>query len=302
MDEKLILVVEDEYAVKAELRQTLEKEGFYVSSIAESDDQDNILDKIMSQKPHILIIGSGVKDEGDRIDLLEKIQNEEHMKDCETFIFAERIEIPLLKKLRSLNLKNYFTIEENMPTILADQIRRFFKGWDDTHALDLSMINGILGEGLTDGKPSYHTIPHSEAHTLLTETRSDLPSDKTEADTDYALGEKLIDSGEYEQALELMRKVSEDKRLREKALISTAICLRHLKKYKEAVETLQAGSKESTEIEGKTHFRYQLGITLEKVGKHKEALQFYDAVEKANPSYHDIGSRISEVKRRLQGK
>jgi tetratricopeptide (TPR) repeat protein len=294
VDEKLILIVEDEYAVELGLRKKLEKEGFYVSSVAGGEGDTDILENILSQKPHILVIGSGTKDEGEKIDLLEKIKNEDRLKDCEIFIFAERIEIPLLKKLRSLKLKNYFTVEENMSAQLAEQIRRFFKGWDDTHVFDLSMINGILGEELTDGKPSYHTD--------ISAPQTNLPSEKTEGNTDFALGEKMMDSGKYEQALELMRKASENKHLRERALISSGICLRKLKKYREAIETLQAGAKETVELVGKTHFRYQLGITLEEVGKNKEALQFYDAVEKADSSYHGIGSRIIELKKRLQGK
>lgn len=294
MDEKLILVVEDEYTTKSGLRETVEKEGFYVSSITEGEGDGDILKHILTHKPHILIIGSGTEDEGERIDLLEKIKSEPQLEDCEIFIFAKRIDIPLLKKLRSLKLKNYFTIEENMPSQLAEQIGRFFKGWDDTHVLDLSMINGILGKELTDGKPSYHTGPSM--------TEADTPFEKHDFNTDFALGEKLMDSGNYEQALELMDKVSANKELREKALVSKGICLRNLKKYREAVETLQAGSKETTALEGKIHFRYQLGITLEEVGKHKEALQFYVAVEKADSSFHNIGSHIANVKRRLQGK
>jgi len=109
-----------------------------------------------------------------------------------------------------------------------------------------------------------------------------------------------MDMGLYNEAIKEFDNAAASGQFKLSAGSMTGKCLRCLKKYPEAIAKFKETAKlirDKVEMMG---VKYEIGITLEEMGKLKEAFNFFGSIYKEDKSYRDVVKRLMEIKNRLK--
>ena len=119
---------------------------------------------------------------------------------------------------------------------------------------------------------------------------------ETDADTRYDLALAYKEMGLYDEAIEALEKVRIVPGREIPCLLVVGACHREDGNCNKAIEVLKAGlySDELTD-EQKIDVYYELGMTYEVLQDNKEALYYFEMIQKKDPSYRDVESKMSAI-------
>jgi len=112
----------------------------------------------------------------------------------------------------------------------------------------------------------------------------------------YERGFVLMELSMYHPAIDDFQTAAEDARYAGKAYVPMALCLRALGRYEVAVVVLRRAltSPQVSPLEQR-HILYQLGQTLESLGRWAESLETYGWIRTGDPGFRDVAQRIKYV-------
>ena len=112
----------------------------------------------------------------------------------------------------------------------------------------------------------------------------------------YERGFVLMELRMFHPAIDDFQTAARDARYAGKAYVPMALCLRALGRYEEAVAALRRAilSPLVSPVEQR-HILYNLGRTLESLGRYEESLEVYDRICREDPEFHDVAQRIQYV-------
>ncbi len=305
MSKESVLIVEDEFTKEIGLKQLLENEGFNTTSAASGD----ALKRAREEKPSVIVTDIHGSNDGAKAKFLEGMVRAEELKDSCIFILTESLEISLEIELRKLKLSHYFLTGPESGTVIVTELKKFFSGEEDSV---LEIMKMLEENKVYEDTASMPAAAYTE-EALDDDTDNDLASiideiefsenedEKHAEDKSYSQGEKLFKSGKFREAVAKLTLVKDDPAVGIKSTLLLGICHRNLKDYKNAVVTLQAGKNKTKNKSEKLEFYYQLGVSLQEIGKHKAALQFFGKIFRMNKSLHDTTKRIKHIMNLMKG-
>jgi len=109
----------------------------------------------------------------------------------------------------------------------------------------------------------------------------------------YERGFVLMELSMYHPAIDDFQTAAEDARYAGKAYVPMALRLRALGRHEEAVVVLRRAltSPQVSPLEQR-HILYQLGQTLESLGRWAESLETYGWIRTGDPGFRDVAQRI----------
>jgi tetratricopeptide (TPR) repeat protein len=112
----------------------------------------------------------------------------------------------------------------------------------------------------------------------------------------YERGFLLMELRMFHPAIDDFQTAARDARYAGKAYVPMALCLRTLGRHEEAVAAFRRAitSPMGSPVEQR-HILYQLGQTLESLGRWQECLEVYGWISKGDPGFCDVAQRIKYV-------
>lgn len=106
----------------------------------------------------------------------------------------------------------------------------------------------------------------------------------------------LKQAGEYVRALVLFEALAGQEAWTTKALAQKALCLKATGRYDEALATIHAAlGRQPVSSQESISLRYLLARTLEAKGRYDEAVGVYRALERGQPAYRDVATRLARL-------
>ncbi|MBX3327270.1 MAG: hypothetical protein U0223_15640 [Nitrospira sp.] len=104
-------------------------------------------------------------------------------------------------------------------------------------------------------------------------------------------------------AIEDFQIAASDTRYAEKAHVQLALCLKAIGHDEEAVVAFrQAATAPMASSVGRCHILYQLGNTLESLGRDAESLEVYGCICNSDPEFLDVAQRIQHLRSSKNGR
>lgn len=302
-----IYIVEDAFTAKVDLAALYRKAGYEV--VTGGPD----VAAITTAKPGIIITDIDVTHvnvkNANPMHFLEELKDNAALKGVEIFVYTEHIDVSLEVKLRKLKLSSYFTKDDNTEFIVNSA-----KG----------VFNPVVEEEIREDQFIERMAP-AAAHAAVAVPPTPTEVGQAEMDTDsfkkmfadfsdkvheglgendgetlYNLGVSYMDMGLHDQALAEFERAAKSANFRMEALSMAGVCLRHLKRPKEAIERFKAGAQATQDPSEIMGFRYEIGVTLQEMGMLKEAFNFLGAVYKADKTYRDAADRLRAINNTLK--
>lgn len=300
-----IYIVEDAFTAKVGLAALYQKAGHEV--VTGGPD----MAAITAAKPGIIVTDIDVSlvdvKNANPMHFLEELKGNAALKGVEIFVYTDRIDVSLEVKLRKLKLSSYFTKDANTEFIV-NSAKGVFNPVVEEEIREDQFIERMAPAAVHAAPPPTPTeVGQAEMDTDSFKKMFADFSDKVheglgenDSETLYNLGVSYMDMGLHDQALAEFERAAKSANFRMEALSMAGVCLRHLKRYKEAIERFKAGAQatqDPTEIMG---FRYEIGVTLQEMGMLKEAFNFLGAVYKADKTYRDAADRLRAINASLK--
>ncbi|MDH5542808.1 MAG: hypothetical protein OEY64_07575 [Nitrospinota bacterium] len=293
MERKAVFIIEDDFTRKGELPSNLKKLGFQV----ETGSGDGLLAKMKAAKPEAIITGAD-EASSDADNILNRIRGDADLKDCELFVYAEKIDIKLEIKLRKLKVNNFFVLEEGTSHRILEQLNKFFEGFGEEEPIDLVQL---IGPEDTEEDLTEKFFPYLEQDIPLHETKKEPePAQRLKPDEEFKKAKSFMDASKNHEAINLFLHLAGNDEYREESNLLAGVCYRNLKKYRNSVDILQKGAKEASTRDRKMEFRYELGVTLQEAGKLEEASKFFFSVYKNDKYFRDTAKRIQEIQKSIK--
>lgn len=117
----------------------------------------------------------------------------------------------------------------------------------------------------------------------------------------YRKAVALKQAGEYTRALVLFEALAGEKDWTAKALAQKALCFKATGRYDDALAAIQAAlDRQSASPQESVSLRYLLARTLEAKGQYDEAVGVYRTLERGQPAYRDVATRLARLNRSEQ--
>lgn len=108
----------------------------------------------------------------------------------------------------------------------------------------------------------------------------------------------LKQAGEYTRALALFEALAGEQVWATKALAQQALCLKAAGRYDDALVAIQAAlDRQSASPQESVSLRYVLARTLEAQGRYDEAAEVYRTLERGQPAFRDVATRLARLNR-----
>ncbi|MBI5178379.1 MAG: response regulator [Nitrospinae bacterium] len=293
-----VFIVEDDFTSKIGLAGLLQKEGLEVVSGKGPDP----IPQIVAAKPDIIVTDIDTDPNASPTDTIEKMKNMPELKGVEIFVYTGNLDVSLEVKLRKLKLSSYFTKDEAHVDSLVGSAKQYFV--KEETAIDYYAEFDDVGErGAPAARPAAPAPKETfeEMFDEFTEkVHKNLEAEGGGGETFYNLGVSYMEMGLMQEAAKEFEEAAKDPQFKLEAISMSGICLRNLKKYAEAVAKFQEGSKTTTDPVEIMGFRYEIGVTLQEMGRLKDAFNYLGAVYKADKTYRDVTKRLVEVNNALK--
>ncbi len=298
-----IYIVEDPFTAKVGLAALYQKAGYEV--VTGRPD----ITAIIAAKPGIVVTDIDVTlvnaKNANPMHFLEELKANPAMKGVEIFVYTERIDVSLEVKLRKLKLSSYFTKDDNTEFIVNSAKNVFNPVVEEEIREDMFIERMAPAHAAPPPAPA--EVGQAEMDTdsfkkMFADFSDKVHEQLGEADgeTIYNLGVSYMDMGLHEQALAEFERAAKSADFRMEALSMAGVCLRHLKRHKEAIERFKAGAQATQDPAEIMGFRYEIGVTLQEMGMLKEAFNFLGAVYKTDKTYRDAAARLMAINNTLK--
>ncbi len=314
-NEKTILILEDQFLKDANLGADLEERGMKTIILqAESTD----LEQVVKTAPDIIISDLDQQNQKDPFHLISAMKNDDRLKDSEIFILSDNIDVSTEIKLRRLKLHSYFLKDRGMDAVIEAALRWFNRGQDEalTSQQEREKIlrekvlkskaeetgKPLAGAGVSDESISDATVSDGEFDQLLAEMQDGvstaIDSREEENDDSYSKGIALLEENNEKEAVDELLKVSGERK--PAALLALGKAWRGLGEHQKSINSLKEGFTLSDSLIKKLEFRYEMGETLEDIGKLKEAYKTFATIYKNDKDYKDVKQRLLKLQKLLK--
>lgn len=306
MEEKtrVIAIIADEFTESRPLAEKLRQEGFRVEVV---DRSQVSCDKLAALTPDIIITDSDEDNTSDPFHIITLIRGDERLKNSEIFFYSASIDVKTEIALRKLKIISYFIKNDNIGH-MVDAVQTHFYNieapQEDRFGEDMTLevqepeadfVNNVEAEGGGD-TDEFNTIFSD----FVDGVEKPVKTDANPSEALYNLAVSYYEMGLYDKAIEGFVKVAQSPDWRLKSLIMTGMAQKKLGELEKAVETFKAGYRDATDELGKAGFLYELGDTLEALGKRGEAYKIFAAVYQRNKEFRDVRARLINLKTAME--
>lgn len=152
-----------------------------------------------------------------------------------------------------------------------------------------------LQKSLSEEPP---VLPVSAPQPSLAISRTE-PTSSVDPEALLDRGRALRKRGQYREAIRVLEQSAKCSDYKNSSLLEAGLCYREAGRSKEAVKIFEkALSTPSVQASHHLGLQYELGKTLQMLGKKSEALDYFHAVQEADPEFHDV----SVLVQRLEGR
>jgi pilus assembly protein FimV len=164
-----------------------------------------------------------------------------------------------------------------------------------TDAIDLDEIEEVDLDDFEELPPDdEQPRPAKRRPTVMLEK----PVDESDADTHYDLGLAYKEMGLHDEAIKAFEKVLRAPGREVQCRVMIGMCFREMGNSTEAIHQFKQGlHAEPTERERQSIY-YEIGITYEAIGDDGEALYYFEAVTKRDPTFADAATRAEMLRGR----
>ena len=124
------------------------------------------------------------------------------------------------------------------------------------------------------------------------------PVDESDADTHYDLGLAYKEMGLHDEAIKAFEKVLRAPGREVQCRVMIGMCHREMGNPSEAIHEFKQGLHANASDRERLSLYYEIGITYESMGDLGEALYYYEAVLKRDPSFADSAQRAESIRGR----
>ncbi|GMT42900.1 MAG: hypothetical protein IEMM0002_1311 [bacterium] len=301
-----IFIIEDAFTKQVALIDLLKKENLGVITGGGED----VMDQIVQAKPAIVLtdIDKSALPET-QMGFLQKLKENEALKSTEVFVYLESLNVSIEVQLRKMKLNNYFIKDTNTDFIVSS-IKQFFEPQKED---DFSLVDATPRYNMNQNTPRpmpavgpVSTPPVDERQNIgemMKEFSDKIHSQLGEGDAEtfYNLGISYMDMELYVEAIGEFEKAAANGQFRLEASNMIGKCLCSQKKYGEAIEKFKETAKFTSDKVEMMGVKYEIGITLEEMGKLKEAFNTLGSIYKEDKSYRDVLGRLKAIKKKLNG-
>ena len=307
MEEKtrVITIIADEFTKSRPLAEKLRQEGFRVEVV---DREQVTCDTLAALTPDIIITDSDEDNNSDPFHIITRIRGDERLKNPEIFFYSASIDVKTEITLRKLKIISYFIKSDNI-AYMVDAVQTHFHNIDtpqdgrfDEETQDVSVqepeadfVNNVEAQGGGDA---------DEFNTIFSEfvdgVEKPAKTGGNPLEGIYNQAVSYYEMGLYGKAIEEFGKVGQSPDWRLKGLIMTGMAQKKMGELEKAVETFKTGYRDATDELGKTGVLYELGDTLEAMGKKGEAYKMFAAVYQRNKEFHDVRARLINLKTAME--
>ena len=124
------------------------------------------------------------------------------------------------------------------------------------------------------------------------------PVDESDSDTHYDLGLAYKEMGLHDEAIKAFEKVLRSPAREVQCRVMIGMCHREMNNPNDAIQEFKQGLHANATDRERLSLYYEIGVTYEAMGDLGEALYYYEAVLKRDPSFADAGQRAEVIRER----
>jgi tetratricopeptide (TPR) repeat protein len=162
-----------------------------------------------------------------------------------------------------------------------------------TDALDLEQIEEVSMDDFEEVEDSVK--PKKRKPTVMLER----PVDEGDAETHYDLGLAYKEMGLFDEAIKAFEKVLRVPNREVQCRVMLGMCQREMGNPSEAINHFKQGLHCEPSERERLSLYYEIGMTYEAIGDDGEALYYFEAVIKRDPSFADAIHRADALRGRV---
>jgi type II secretory pathway predicted ATPase ExeA len=148
-------------------------------------------------------------------------------------------------------------------------------------------------DSLVGGHPDPHVNGQAQQSAQPQHSLVEATSDPV---SEYREGLTLKESGEYRKAIRLFDKLSKQDSWAVRALSQKGLCLKAIGRHDDALTAIQEASKRPPATQDESlAVQYLLARTLESQGRYDEAREVYGTLDREQPTYRDVATRLARL-------
>jgi tetratricopeptide (TPR) repeat protein len=310
MEEKprTIAIIADEFIEKHPLAEKLREDGFRVEVVNHPQAD---CERLAALAPDIIITDADTGNAANPFHLITKIRGDERLNKAEIFFYSTSIDVKTEIALRRLKVTAFFVKSGNIG-YLVDAAHTHFKGFEiiDVNQVEKDPPDMDVQDAQSDstatspvagsrGFESSDEFANMFAELLDSPDKSQ-KTDDSQFEKLYNLGVSSYDKEQYGEAIEKFEKAGQSPAWRLKSLLMTGMALRKMGEMDKAVGIFKTGYRDSADESGKLEFLFELGDTLDAIGKMDEAYKMFVAVYQRNKEFRDVRARLVRLKSAIE--
>jgi pilus assembly protein FimV len=162
-----------------------------------------------------------------------------------------------------------------------------------TDALDLDEIEEVSADDLEEVDGDVVAVGKRKPTVML-----EKPVDESDAETHYDLGLAYKEMGLHDDAIKAFEKVLRSPGREVHCRVMIGMCHREQGNPNEAIHQFKQGLHANGSDRERLSLYYEIGVTYESMGDYGEALYYFEAVLKRDPSFADSAQRAAALRER----
>jgi tetratricopeptide (TPR) repeat protein len=315
MEEKarVIAIVADEFTENHPLAEKLREDGFRAEVV---NRQQATCERLAALNPDIIITDADVGNAVNPFHLIIDVRGDGRLNNAEIFFYSTSIDVKTEIALRKLKVNAFFIKSDNIG-YLVDAAHTHFKGFEiissnvaeEMRALEAQ--DALEDQEAESGSPANAPGVESKGFEssdeftnmfadLVDDTGENQKTDESHFEALYNLGVSYYEKELYGKAIEKFEKVGQSSAWRLKSLLMTGMTQKKMGEMETAVGTFKTGYRDCADESGKADFLYELGDTLDAIGKMDEAYKMFAAVYQKNKEFRDVRARLVRLKSAIE--
>ncbi|MDQ3621397.1 MAG: tetratricopeptide repeat protein [Verrucomicrobiota bacterium] len=193
------------------------------------------------------------------------------------------------RKLSDLQLK-YLEAQIKTAEERIQQLESWFAEGGDQHPDAAPVWEEVQGL-----KASLPELQRQRAATLIDEARHRVERNPTDLQLRFELGERLLDAGNFNDAIPELQRARQNPSTRLKAMSLLGRCFVQKNMLDMAASQFKSASDEMLAMDNiKKDTVYDLGLVYEKMGKRDDYLNCMKAIMEADYGYKDVAKRVEQ--------
>jgi DNA-binding response OmpR family regulator len=305
---RVIAIIADEFTANRPLAEKLREAGFRVEVVVR---EQVTCDRLAALSPDIIITDFDEDNAQNPFHVITKIREDERLKNAEIFFYSASIDVKTEITLRKLKIVSYFIKSDNIG-YMVDAVQTHFHNietaGDSRFGEEMqARENGETQTGPDDDAPGVGADELGYANEfknmfsdLTDNVEEDHKTGGSPFEAIYNLGVSYYDKELYDKAIEEFGKAAQSPDWRLRSLLMTGMTQRKMGELEKAVVTFKTGYRDAGGEFDKMGFLYELGETLDAMGKMEEAYKMFAAVYQRDKTFRDAKAKLISLKSAIE--